>query len=166
MKLVAAVSLGNASAARLVNSIGMRCFNGSRPWCHIRDLKQTRMSIGGPRSTALPKRSPSTVSAGRAYCSSHRCPTCAAARHRVPSRCGICPPPTASQGRAGANLIDARKRHHRSAHRALALALTAVGYSSFPHGRHRLHAAPFSRASICHRSNIYAMIPPGEAGWA
>src|SRR6266566_4483576 len=38
MKLVAAVSMGNASAGSPVNSIGMRCHNRSSPWCQFRLL--------------------------------------------------------------------------------------------------------------------------------
>lgn len=63
------------------------------------------------------------------------CLTYAATRNRVLIRCGIVPPPTPCQGRAGAVLIGCAQRLHPMAQRALVLALTGVGELADPHGR-------------------------------
>jgi hypothetical protein len=59
----------------------------------------------------------------------------AAARDRVPCRCGMAAPPTPSQGRARASLNRCAQRFLLAAQRALAMALTGVGESVDPHGR-------------------------------
>jgi len=75
------------------------------------------------------------------------CLTFAAPRDRVPLRCGMPPPPTPSQGRAGAMLNSCAQRLLRKAQRALAVALSGVGELAGPHGRHS-RAKPIDEAII------------------
>jgi hypothetical protein len=86
------------------------------------------------------------------------CLTFAAARDRVPSRCGMPTQPTASQGRAGANSNWCAQRILRKAQRALAVALTGVGESVDPHRRRTIVPCSIVAAIIGHDLVHFALL--------